>query len=352
MNKNRTENYVDGEITEAKLDAALVAKVNGVGLNHTHTLSQIADAGNSAGLDVGTTAGTVAAGDHAHTDLAPLASPTFTGTVTGTFSGNLTGNVTGTASGNLTSASTLDATKLDGTVADARLSANVPLKNAANVFKPASDSTTALQVQPSGSATPTLNVDTTNGRIGINKANPSYPLHLESDGGVTSGEHVLGTMRRDGNGGGIVFGYRAASSTASAGFIRSSLGGVDFWLGTPSYPGAIVINGATGNVGLGSLAPTYSLHIAPTSGATAGQTLFVQDATATTGKTGVVVKAGAANVASDALLQVQASNGTVGLSIPYVIRDAANDAAAAALTPAVPLGGLYRNGSVLMVRVA
>lgn len=30
----------------------------------------------------------------------------------------------------------------------------------------------------------------------------------------------------------------------------------------------------------------------------------------------------------------------------------ANDAAAAAATPAVPVGGLYRNGSVLMIRVA
>jgi hypothetical protein len=35
---------------------------------HTHTLSSITDAGNSASLDVGTTAGTVAAGDHTHTN--------------------------------------------------------------------------------------------------------------------------------------------------------------------------------------------------------------------------------------------------------------------------------------------
>lgn len=33
-------------------------------------------------------------------------------------------------------------------------------------------------------------------------------------------------------------------------------------------------------------------------------------------------------------------------------RNAADDAAAAALTPAVPVGGVYRNGSVLMIRVA
>lgn len=34
------------------------------------------------------------------------------------------------------------------------------------------------------------------------------------------------------------------------------------------------------------------------------------------------------------------------------LRNAANDGAAAALSPAVPIGGLYRNGSVVMVRVA
>ncbi len=33
---------------------------------HTHTLADITDAGDAAGLDVGTTAGTVAAGDHTH----------------------------------------------------------------------------------------------------------------------------------------------------------------------------------------------------------------------------------------------------------------------------------------------
>ena len=33
------------------------------------------------------------------------------------------------------------------------------------------------------------------------------------------------------------------------------------------------------------------------------------------------------------------------------VRNAANDAAAAALSPPVPVGGIYRNGSVLQIRV-
>jgi len=52
-----------------------------------------------------------------------------------------------------------------------------------------------------------------------------------------------------------------------------------------------------------------------------------------------------------------ATKGTVTLGPLTVdeangVRDAANDAAAAALSPAVPVGGLYRNGSVLMIRVS
>lgn len=38
-------------------------------VSHTHVLADVTDAGDSAGLDVGTTAGTVAAGDHNHTGV-------------------------------------------------------------------------------------------------------------------------------------------------------------------------------------------------------------------------------------------------------------------------------------------
>lgn len=57
---------------------------------------------------------------------------------------------------------------------------------------------------------------------------------------------------------------------------------------------------------------------------------------------------------SDADIDAQISpKGTGTLVIPIAnIRDFANDAAAAAASPAVPVGGLYRNGSVLMIRVS
>ena len=41
-----------------------------------------------------------------------------------------------------------------------------------------------------------------------------------------------------------------------------------------------------------------------------------------------------------------------GVNLPGNLQEAANDAAAAALTPPVPVGGLYRNGSDVMIRVA
>ncbi len=46
-------------------------------------------------------------------------------------------------------------------------------------------------------------------------------------------------------------------------------------------------------VGAGTGTPSYALHVAPTSGVTAAQTVFIQDATATTGSTKGIVKAGA-----------------------------------------------------------
>jgi hypothetical protein len=54
----------------------------------------------------------------------------------------------------------------------------------------------------------------------------------------------------------------------------------------------VTIDTNNGNVGIGTTSPTYSLHIAPTA-ATANQTVFVQDATATTGSTKFVLKEGA-----------------------------------------------------------
>lgn len=59
--------------------------------------------------------------------------------------------------------------------------------------------------------------------------------------------------------------------------------------------------------------PTYGFHLAPTSGLTAAQTVFIQDATTTTGKTKVILKGGAGDTAFvDRILEIQDSTGAVG----------------------------------------
>lgn len=45
------------------------------------------------------------------------------------------------------------------------------------LFKPSTDSASAFQIQPSGSATPVFNVDTSNSRVGIGTATPSRAFH-------------------------------------------------------------------------------------------------------------------------------------------------------------------------------
>jgi hypothetical protein len=55
------------------------------------------------------------------------------------------------------------------------------------IFKPTADTTTAFQIQPSGSTTPIFNVDTQNGRIGIGKNNPAYKLDVVGDINLSTG---------------------------------------------------------------------------------------------------------------------------------------------------------------------
>jgi hypothetical protein len=71
--------------------------------------------------------------------------------------------------------------------------------------------------------------------------------------------------------------------------------------------------GKTG-IGSGMIAPTYVFHVAPTSNATAGQTAFFQDATATTGSTKIVIKSGAGQSTSN-LQEIQDASGTVKASV-------------------------------------
>lgn len=59
------------------------------------------------------------------------------------------------------------------------------------LFKPSTDSATAFQVQPSGSTTPVLNVDTQNSRVGIGTNAPSRSLHATVNDAQTTAPMAL-----------------------------------------------------------------------------------------------------------------------------------------------------------------
>jgi len=63
----------------------------------------------------------------------------------------------------------------------------------ATLFKNRVNSTTALQIQPSGSTTPVFNADTTNSRVGINKNNPGYALDVAGDINTSGVYRAAGT---------------------------------------------------------------------------------------------------------------------------------------------------------------
>jgi hypothetical protein len=74
-------------------------------------------------------------------------------------------------------------------------------------------------------------------------------------------------------------------------------------------------SGGKWGLGAGATSPSYFMTVIPTANVTASQTFFLQDGTASTGKTGAVIKAGAGDAATDKLFQTQNNSGTLTSSI-------------------------------------
>ena len=164
------------------------------------------------------------------------------------------------------------------------------------LIKPTSNSTTTFQIQPSASTTPTLIVDTTNGRVGIGTASPSQILDIVKDG---AGAYVQVTSYRDNlYGGGFQFqharGTKAVPAVSSNGDITFLLegwghsgsafkptGAIEFRVdGVPSatsMPGSIIFKTTpattvaytdrmtilnSGNIGIGTTTPLTRFHLA------------------------------------------------------------------------------------------
>jgi hypothetical protein len=122
---------------------------------------------------------------------------------------------------------------------------------------------------------------------------------------------------------GLGTGVAAFLATPSSANLASALTdetgtGVAMFGTAPTITTSLQLNGYL-NLGTGAAGSTYRLNIAPTSGATAGSTVFIQDATASSGKTGVVVKAGAGDGSTDNVFAVQNSSGTPVIKVSTLL---------------------------------
>lgn len=189
----------------------------------------------------------------------------------------------GQTSGYYTNASNI----ASGTLADARLSNNVALQNAANIFTGANvfqntvDSTTAFRIQ-NAAGTNLFVADTTNSRVGIG----------------LSGNAALSTLHTSGT---LTVGYNGGTAGAP-GVLQLTQGGssptsnrLNFGTDGTGWGFAISKNQAgtvtdilyvkdNGNVGIGNLSPTYKLDVAgSTTTARLGKVILADDAPFYTG---------------------------------------------------------------------
>jgi hypothetical protein len=226
------------------------------------------------------------------------------------------------------------------------------------LFKPSTNATTAFQIQPSGSTTPVLNVDTSNSRVGIGLNNPTYTLDVVGDINSSTALRIAGTSVCDTTGttgciaksgsGFYIHNQttvqasnlyvQAATTGTVAGVFQAFNGGtgdiIDFLNGTGATVGSISSTGAAlhknstnsatafqvqssgsstsildvdtsnGRVGIGTNAPTRILDVsANNTQVTAPLAIFQQ---AGTGDANVEFKAATAN--SNYYVGVDASN--------------------------------------------
>lgn len=161
-------------------------------------------------------------------------------------------------------------------------------------------------------ATTTVLTVQKSGNMGIGTTSPSYRLTVKSSASATyvlavknTSDTDIALFRESVSGHGSLY---LNKSDGTAQTLINSLGdsyfiGGNVGVATTAPAGLLQVGSGTGQTG-------WALNVTP-SDQTAGQTMFVQDSTATTGKTSVVIRAGAGDLAvSDKMFVVQNANGT------------------------------------------
>lgn len=155
------------------------------------------------------------------------------------------------------------------------ISGDMTLSGAPGKIKPAVNSTTALQIAQAD-GTVFASFDTTNKRFRFGDATApgTIPYQLVADLGIAGGADVqapIGVFQRNtGNVAGVQLGYLIRSGGVEAGgsvqsVLATAGGSRHLFLGTPSFPTAVYISDAAGNIVLGGTpltAATERLNVA------------------------------------------------------------------------------------------
>ena len=144
--------------------------------------------------DVCTSVGNCASGIGGSGTTGKIAKFTASGTIGDSLLSETGSTVTAAGNLNITSGNQfqINGTQISSTALSndanlAKLNGAQTFTGTSNVFKNSADSLVAFQIQPSGSATPVFNADTTNSRIGIGTATPGYKLDVVGDANLSTG---------------------------------------------------------------------------------------------------------------------------------------------------------------------
>ena len=192
-------------------------------------------------------------------------------------------------------------------------------------------------------------------------------LAIGADGAGTAAPAL--TLKKTAAGTGDVA-FKAADSlrgrirlNASEAIVIETFDGSEASTGTVTMSnaaGAVALSGALAVTGTTTMAAATCTTLAASGAVTCATTLAVTGTTtaAAINASGTVAAAGAVTVGTTlgvtgaaTLSSTLAVAGAVTITLASV-REAADDTAAAALDPAVPVGGLYRTGSALKIRAA